>query len=368
MNSVILNPMGIKKEADNSDFSSKFVQVGGNTGNLIFYNAVKEQISFLREIDINSNIDSSVKMVVIPCSNFIQNGGNDSFYEGFLNFLDRTKCKITLIGLGAQSSTFCDTPKKLMEEGVLKSKIKVAFFRRLAERSKTIGVRGEFTAKCLEILGINNVRIIGCPSFFSYFDGVFPEMPSPSAKRVQMSITPARFAPLQTKLLQMGIRENAYWVMQSENEIPYYRHGFLNPNYRLTRFFGLCTSTKKIKKYINERGKLFFSYDEWNKFYKNEKITFAYGSRFHGNMAALRNGIPALWVVHDSRTRELVETINLPHIELESVCRVKSINQLINYCDYSETRKKYKDLCKKYIDFLEENELDHNFSLFDKGK
>ena len=52
--------------------STTSIQVGGNTGNLIFYNAVKEQISFLREIDINSNIDSSVKMVVIPCSNFIQ--------------------------------------------------------------------------------------------------------------------------------------------------------------------------------------------------------------------------------------------------------------------------------------------------------
>lgn len=37
----------------------------------------------------------------------------------------------------------------------------------MSERTNTIGVRGAFTAECLDLMGIHNYRIIGCPSMFS---------------------------------------------------------------------------------------------------------------------------------------------------------------------------------------------------------
>lgn len=36
----------------------------------------------------------------------------------------------------------------------------------LADKTSYIGVRGEFTANVLEKLGISNVKIIGCPTFY----------------------------------------------------------------------------------------------------------------------------------------------------------------------------------------------------------
>lgn len=48
----------------------------------------------------------------------------------------------------------------------------------------SIGVRGEFTAECLSLLGVHNIRIIGCPSFYKYLDGKYPTIIQPSLRGV----------------------------------------------------------------------------------------------------------------------------------------------------------------------------------------
>mgnify|MGYP002249907294 CR=1 FL=1 len=54
------------------------------------------------------------------------------------------------------------------------------FFNKMSEKATSIGVRGEFTAECLSLLGVHNIRIIGCPSFYKYLDGNIPTISQPS--------------------------------------------------------------------------------------------------------------------------------------------------------------------------------------------
>ena len=72
-----------------------------------------------------------------------------------------------------------------------------------------------------------------------------------------------------------------------------------------------------LKEYIKKCGKIFYTANEWADFFKKGDFSFSVGSRFHGNMMALRNQIPALWVVHDMRTKELVDTLKVPNLDID---------------------------------------------------
>ena len=54
-----------------------------------------------------------------------------------------------------------------------------------------------------------------------------------------------------------------------------------------------------MENYIKEFGHMFYTRDKWTEFLNKENIQFSIGSRFHGNMMAFSNGIPAMWIVHD---------------------------------------------------------------------
>ena len=81
---------------------------------------------------------------------------------------------------------------------------------------------------------------------------------------------------------------------------------------------------KNILEYNKKMSQVF-----WN-------ITFAFGTRFHGNMEAFRNGVPALWITHDSRTEELTNYLHLSSIKLSEAIKAKNLEELIEYCDYTD--------------------------------
>ena len=76
----------------------------------------------------------------------------------------------------------------------------------MSERTNTIGVRGAFTAECLDLMGIHNYRIIGCPSMFVNLNGILPSIGRPTCGKYQITITPGN-SYLKTKLLQLGMSE-----------------------------------------------------------------------------------------------------------------------------------------------------------------
>ena len=118
-----------------------------------------------------------------------------------------------------------------------------------------------------------------------------------------------------------------------------------------------------ISDYHGRKSRIFFDIEEWNNFYQAENIGFAFGTRFHGNMCALRNGIPSVWITHDTRTRELTEFLHLPKIDINEFAKMKYIEEIFDACDYSETQKFYKRLLDNYISYLDENNISHCFKL-----
>lgn len=361
-NTVLINPIYSAKDCKNS-IEENMKKVGNNSGNLVFVNAIKEQLVISKEIWLNGEFEEIQNPVAImPAANFIIYGSDD-FILQCQKFLDKTKCSVTLAGLGAQLLNDIDTPKKLMD---LLSPAKIYFLKNLSERCTSIGIRGGITAECLELIGIKNYRIIGCPSFYKYLDGVYRKVKTPSLGTTQMTITPKD--EKQTKILEMAYKLKSIWLMQMMTEMP--KSAFENETISSVwverRFPRLELSISDFSYYLKNKTRLFFSIEDWDKYLNYEQISFAYGSRFHGNMEALRMGIPALWITHDSRTFELVEHLHLPHISIEQFCNLKEPEKLLEFCDYSDLYNNYQKLCREYVQFLDENNITHKFSIKDK--
>lgn len=363
---VLLNPVISAGKDMTKNITGKIADTGNNTGNLMFAEGIKEQIIYDKEIwMVGDNLEDVEKpTVIMPSANFIIHGG-DGFIEVCKQFLENTDCPVTLAGLGAQSTKELNTPAKLVEA---LTPLKKEYFKMVAERAVTLGIRGEFSAECLELMGIHNYRIIGCPSFYKHLNGVYPELPKPSLDKTQITVTTG--TPAESRILEMGMRLNSIWLMQMMTEMPKsaFENETISPVWVERRFPGLNVSLEEYSKYLKTRSRIFFTLEEWNNYYQEEGITFSFGSRFHGNMASIRNGVPALWIVHDSRTVELARTLHVPHITTEQFEKIKNPEELLEYCNYEHMYANYKQLCFNYVDFLEENHISHRFAIKNKKK
>lgn len=365
-NTVIINPVMPSGQDKNANIKTKLDYAGFNTGNVVFADSIKKQLNYTREIwkkDNNSMELSDISdiknpSVIMPSSNFIIHDDNNELAYLLCDFMEKNNCPITLVGLGAQSTPEFNTPKKLVS---VLSKEKKRWFKMLSERAVSIGIRGEFTAECLEEMGIYNYRIIGCPSIYKYLDGKFSILPKPTLKNIQITVTAGSVR--DTKILEMGYKKKSHWIMQMITEFPevVFEDKELKYDKLMWSFPALSISEKRLIKYMKKRAHMFYTLEDWDEFYKKNKITFAFGSRFHGNMAALRNGVPTLWIVHDSRTTELVNTLHLPKLEENEFMKIRNMKELINYCNYDDFYENYSVLHKNYIEFLEENHISHKF-------
>ena len=146
--------------AEGLDPSEQFEKTGRNTGNLLIGTALRRQLA-IDEYAVGTHFDpvqvnESFDLIAIPAANFIY----ERFDFGYLaDFIERTRLPCLMVGIGAQSPNM-NTFSIDIPEGTKR------FVKIVGERSKSIGVRGEYTAGVLERLGVKNVTVTGCPSLY----------------------------------------------------------------------------------------------------------------------------------------------------------------------------------------------------------
>lgn len=361
---LLLNPIaGLKNRKPESTLEENMDMVGKNTGNQVFVEAVRQQINGNAETWVHpvkvKEFDSGDFIAVMPCSNYIIEGPMP-LVRSLVELYKNTNLPIIPIGLGAQSSKAGNTPRKLVQR--LQQHV-ITWLKLVSERTVSIGVRGEFTAECLDLLGIHNYRVIGCPTLYKYLDGNYPVLKEASANQTLFTTTAKN--KKEAAMLEMAVKNDSKWIMQMMTEYPEVLYNNDMPHKEIldTCFPGLQIGVSEFQDFVKRNAKIFFDFQEWDSYLQKEEFTFAYGSRFHGNMMALRNGIPALWITHDSRTSELVNTLHLPHISIEKALKFKSPQELIPFCDYSDFYEIWPGMVREYVSFLEENGIDHKFVL-----
>ena len=251
--------------------------------------------------------------------------------------------QLTILGLGSQSSFPEQTPEQLVETLSFQE---ITTFRKLAAKSHSIGIRGEFTARCLDAMGIRNYQIIGCPSIYlqesyEHMKTVKPCLENPLVTFTRNQST-VPYKKCDFVLMQLGAMLNAGLCMQTLAEYP----EDLIANIELD---------PAIKEWVKKKRNIFFNCKDWKEWLQKNHFTFCFGSRFHGNMMAFQNGIPTLWVNHDSRTKELLEFLHLPYVDSSCVTDADCVSDLIQKCNYHSFLEHYPELRRQYLLFLKEN-------------
>ena len=151
-------PDSIKKVVlkENIEYRNAFAH---NSGNILINNYFKKNIKY-EEV---KNIQEADKIVII-CANLIR---PNVIKEGMLNtsneWMYSKAGEIVVLGLGTQANIEDMKPKEYIK---FLEKELVDWLHAVSENTHSIGVRGEFTADVLKELGIKNVSVIGCPTWF----------------------------------------------------------------------------------------------------------------------------------------------------------------------------------------------------------
>ncbi len=238
----------------------------------------------------------------------------------------------------------------------------------ISEHSQKIAVRGAFTAEACSKLGVNNVEVVGCQSMFWHrcpqYTLKLTEPARDSADKIACNFTDAR---AEANLIQQAMVYGHDFIGQGnggEEDVKQLETGPpASPRVKFSWDAELA-----IEKGLLDRGQ----YELWirNHFYQFRRpeawfdhlrrYCFSYGTRLHGNMAAMLAGIRALWIVHDMRTKEVCDHFGLPWIELNEVREGVRIEALFDRADYSRCAQIYPDRYRTLFEYVDRAGLPHS--------
>ncbi|GAB3334317.1 polysaccharide pyruvyl transferase family protein [Marilutibacter aestuarii] len=300
----------------------------GNKGNMVHAEAVLKLLNVNRSRSCVGNLShlhkalgkgfgeymrSHFDFVVLSMANFIRKGMN---HTGLVAVLKEVDVPLVVFGAGMQ------TP--VQDPGVLHPSTR-ELLDLLNKKCTLLGVRGEKTSEFMKSLGLHNHKILGCPSLYVYPKNI-------------LSIKAAGYSP--------GCR----WATAghvSYNNLDGSRPGFkrastfldcmegVRPDYVFQdEVFSYADIESRPDVYDDATGRL--SAEVINDFFKqrlglklpftdyywfNEvsqwrqymmRVDFYLGDRFHGGVAGLQAGVPAIFIAGDQRIDELTDFFGMP--------------------------------------------------------
>jgi hypothetical protein len=341
---------------------------GINTGDLLVYDAT------LRHLDVTKVTSlgfapagdprhwpkTQPDVTIIRGSNYLMEGLEFGHMVPLLRHLTGP---VIALGVGAQAAAY---RRLALSEG------SIAFWRLVAEKSRSLGVRGAYSAEVLEGIGIRNLRIIGCPSFYRSRQERRPIRAAlPLSARVGLTLNrmlagdytanAAATRLAQTQLLgAVARRPGSRLYAQGEREEMLLALG--RPERRAAQLeqvlgaYGLMDDPS-ARDLLGTRMAAHVGIDAWEADIAAH-VDVMVGLRLHGNVMALQQGIPAIPFVYDTRTREVADLFQLPSVEMQLSRRV-DLDALIGEANFEPFERAYAENFAAYRDFLEENGLPH---------
>jgi hypothetical protein len=271
--------------------------IGENVGNLLFSSASYKLLQTEgTEVEIGSlhggraeaaRINASADHVVIPLAN--------AFRPSYASSLDRMtetiealRVPVTILGVGAQLRL----DGKVERLDAMKGSVS-RFVRAVLDRSPSIGVRGEFTERYLKGLGFTDVDVIGCPSVFLNGPGLRVEkkVAALSAEsRISLNLSPyvSGLGPIVEHHVERY--PNLRYAAQHRDALGM----LLSRRHRSTTHATdqSVLPTHHAHPLVRDgRTSFFVDPEPWMRYLAD--FDFSFGTRIHGNIAALLAGTPA---------------------------------------------------------------------------
>lgn len=271
-----------------------------------------------REID---RLREEYDYVFLRGSNYIHDAMN---WEAAATVLKALRLPVIGFGIGAQAPVHGKIQLSEDTRTVL---------RLMSESTTSIGVRGVYSAEVLWDLGIQNTRIVGCPTAFRRND---PNLritlpPLTNIRKVGVTIRREvsdayakdieRYLSFHRDLVKtMAGRFDTVLLTQGEVEEKKLVLG--NEAQRGEAFAALAADHWTSSWYLDEamlalyRKGLFYSdvVADYERLIRTQDLVLGY--RLHGNLMALSNGVPSIYCTYDSRTAEFADTFKIPSFDV----------------------------------------------------
>jgi hypothetical protein len=340
----LLGSRGYISHSDTKDINEIIREIGENSGNLVFQRAgalmLDESFLFIGP-GCDAHEDGTVRArsechaILFPAANHI----NIQIDLGAIaDWLRGMGHPVAVVGIGAQApdsshGTFESIVERFENDNGFKQLMD--FFR---ESYVRVGVRGEFTRKLLARFNVP-CSITGCPSFVmnqsinlgSQLEQRFAKIRADVAleKTIRLAITASSpwdseaVLDVERKLIRLLQQHQGIYVQQSGGDksliLATQRFASEEQRQELYAWYEQRLRTglgaDGLKAFLQTYLTIFFNVDTWQEALSG--CEFSMGSRYHGNALALQTGIPAVALVHDSRTEELCHSTCVPYLSLE---------------------------------------------------
>jgi len=313
------------------------VDAGRNTGNLAFRHAVTQHIASPKvHVPWGADPDwvrAECDLLVIPSSNQVN---PDVDFGPRADFLEAVNLPCLPVGLGAQAP--------YLGADVSLPRGTIRYLKILSERSRQIGVRGEYTADVLAKVGVRNTVVIGCPSHFinplSALGAVIErKLRHATFNRVAVAagdLNPAH-RNIERKLFGWLLRREGVYICQSHvglvalarnrpDEISMAEVDKIRRHLQRRRLrFMTCAEFLAV---VRQRFRVFFDAAAWLEFLT--RLDLVIGLRIHGNLLAVQAGTPGICIRHDARTEELCRTTGIPSVPVNEFLVARRMRTLVN--------------------------------------
>lgn len=273
--------------------------------------------------------------------------------ERLAELIEGLKIPVTVTGIGAQAAH----GQAIESLKPIAHTVK-RFVGAVLDRSASIGVRGEFTRSYLLSLGFpdSSIDVIGCPSLFLHgrdfrVDKRVETISDDSPLALNLTPEVAGIGAFATA--QAARHPNLTYIGQDAHDLRLLLWGTPFPHVDDP----LVPAHLDHPLYQQDRMRLFL--DTWTWYDYLAAQDFAYGTRFHGNVAALLGGTPAMLLAHDSRTLELAEYHQMPFTVMPEFTSDIRADELFASTDLSAFNQALPEGFDRYTAFLQRNGLEH---------
>lgn len=231
-----------------------------------------------------------------------------------------------------------------------------AFVAAVLDRAPSIGVRGEFSQSYLRSLGFRDVEVIGCPSMFLNGDSLQVAKNNDSLTpmaRVAINLSPD--VPGLGRLVAAHLESypKLVYIPQDLDSLALLLLGD-TPLGGGNEDFPLSLSHPLFRQ---DRVRFFIDAWPWIDYLRD--FDFAFGTRIHGNIAALLAGTPAYVLAHDSRTLELARYFQIPHRRADPLPALLDPAELYAEADFTPLLAHHAARFATFAAFLERHGLRH---------
>jgi len=333
---ALLGTPGFIRDPARFDAATLLQVLGQNAGNLLFQYAASRIIA-APQIHIGlsetpyAETDAlhHARALVFPAANHLRTGAD---WTGLNDYLENAGLPLVILGLGAQAPLGGEqaTIAALKADAQVRRLVDI-----LRDRAQFVSVRGEFSARVCDAMGLRDVQVLGCPSVLLNPDPLLGQKLAariaglaqvPGRLRLAMTaaapfeiVADAPRRDLERRLFGWSVAAPGLYMQQSGGvaamQAARGQWHLLEPGARksIPAILAPQIDPVEVWAFLCRGARFALSAPEW--IAELADCDLVLGSRVHGNLAAIAAGVPGVIIAHDSRTAELAQSMHLPQVQ-----------------------------------------------------